>query len=222
MTDPAGEVILYRSDGGESVVHLRVVGGTVWLTQAQMADLYGTSKQNVQQVVARVLADGEVDGSTVNSELTVRAEGTRQVRRELKVYNLDMVLAVGYRVTTPRAVQFRQWATTVLKEYLVKGFALQDERLTSVEDDQFRSAISECLAAWYFRGMLGLPTSARPTGNRNRPLELLVKIPEGDMHVEVSNNFLFGGYGFASAGLSVTTGTPPSTPAKAHSQHVRV
>jgi hypothetical protein len=129
MSEPAGEVILYRSDDGQALVQLRAVRGTVWLTQAHMAELYDTSVPNIAQIIRRVLADGEVDQSTTNSELRVQLEGTRQVQREVKVYNLDMVLAVGYRVTTPRAVQFRQWATTVLKEYLVKGFALQDERL---------------------------------------------------------------------------------------------
>ena len=120
MSEPAGEVILYRADDGGAVVQLRAVGGTVWLTQAQMAELYGTSVPNIAQTIRRVLADGEVDeAATVNSELVVRAEGSRQVRRELKIYNLDMILAVGYRVTTARAVQFRQWATTVLTEYLV-------------------------------------------------------------------------------------------------------
>lgn len=138
MSEPAGELILYRSDDGGAVVQLRAVGGTVWLTQAQMAELYGTSVPNIAQTIRRVLADGEVDeAATVNSELVVRAEGARQVRRELKIYNLDMVLAVGYRVTTPRAVQFRRWATTVLTEYLVKGFALQDERLKDPGADYF-------------------------------------------------------------------------------------
>ncbi|WP_327033749.1 RhuM family protein [Micromonospora ureilytica] len=132
MTDPTGELILYRADDGGSVVQLRAAKGTVWLTQAQMAELYGTSVQNIGQIVFRVLADEEVTEATINSELIVRVEGTRQVRREVKVYNLDMILAVGYRVTTPRAVQFRQWATTVLSEYLVKGFAMQDERLKDV------------------------------------------------------------------------------------------
>ncbi|HZL04575.1 MAG TPA: virulence RhuM family protein [Coriobacteriia bacterium] len=138
MSEPAGEVILYRADDGGAVVQLRAVGGTVWLTQAQMAELYGTSVPNIAQTIRRVLADGEVDeAATVNSELVVRAEGSRQVRRELKIYNLDMILAVGYRVTTARAVQFRQWATTVLTEYLVKGFALQDERLKDPGADYF-------------------------------------------------------------------------------------
>jgi hypothetical protein len=138
MSGPSGELILYRADDGGSVVQLRAVDGTVWLTQAQLADLYGTSVPNIVQIIRRVLADGEVtEEATVHSELVVRSEGGRQVRRELKVYNLDMILAVGYRVTTPRAVQFRQWATTVLTEYLVKGFALQDERLKDPGADYF-------------------------------------------------------------------------------------
>lgn len=137
MAESAGEVILYRSDDGHSLMQLRSVGGTVWLTQAEIAELYGTSTPNIVQTVRRVLADGEVDEATVNSELVVRTEGARQVRRELKIYSLEMILAVGYRVTTPRAVQFRQWATTVLKEYLVKGFALQDERLKDPQADYF-------------------------------------------------------------------------------------
>ena len=101
----------------------------MWLSYRQMADLYATTTENIIQIVGRVLADGEVDESTTNSELVVRQEGSREVRREVKVFNLDMILAVGYRVTTQQAVMFRQWATTVLKEYLVKGFAMDDERL---------------------------------------------------------------------------------------------
>lgn len=90
------------------------------------------------QIIRRVLADGEVDAATTNSELRVQVEGARKVRRVVKTYNLDMVLAVGYRVTTPRAVQFRQWATTVLTEYLVKGFALQDERIRAIRASEKR------------------------------------------------------------------------------------
>lgn len=122
-------MIVYRTEDGRTEVHLRPVRGTVWLTQAQMAELYGTSVPNVNQVIRRILDDGEATEATINSELMVRQEGGRQVRREVKHYNLDMVLAVGYRVTTPRAVQFRQWASTVLHEYLIKGFAMNDARL---------------------------------------------------------------------------------------------
>lgn len=127
-----GEVILYTAEDGAQV-QMRAAGGTVWLAQAQIAELYGTSIQNVQQTIGRVLADGEVDERTINSELMVRQEGSRQVRREVKLYNLDMVLAVGYRVTTRRAVQFRQWATSVLREYLVKGFAMDDAKLKAAD-----------------------------------------------------------------------------------------
>ena len=124
----AGEIILYTAAGGAQV-QLRAADGTVWLAQTQLAELYGTSVPNIAQTIRRILEDREVTAATINSELMVQKEGARQVRREVKVYNLDMILAVGYRVTTPRAVQFRQWATTVLVEFLVKGFALQDERL---------------------------------------------------------------------------------------------
>ncbi|WP_285592827.1 virulence RhuM family protein [Actinomycetospora sp. NBRC 106378] len=109
----------------------------MWLSQAEIAELYGTSVQNIAQIAGRVLADGEVTMATVNSELRVAQEGRRQVRRQVKVHNLDMVLAIGYRVSSPRAVQFRQWATTVLREYLVKGFALDDPRLRDPAADYF-------------------------------------------------------------------------------------
>ncbi|MDC4232434.1 virulence RhuM family protein [Actinomyces sp. B33] len=127
-----GELILYNAADG-SQMQLRASEGTVWLTQAEMADLYGTSVPNIAQILRRILDDGEVDEATIHSELIVRREGEREVRRRLKVYNLDMILAVGYRVTTPRAVQFRQWATSVLREYLIKGFAMDDARLKGAE-----------------------------------------------------------------------------------------
>ena len=110
MTELGGEMIVYRSPDGGTRVQLRAVQGTVWLTQAQIAELYGTSVQNIDQIVRRVLDDQEVSTATINSELKVRTEGKRLVQRTIKVYNLDMVLAVGYRVSTPRAVQFRQWS----------------------------------------------------------------------------------------------------------------
>jgi hypothetical protein len=127
-----GEIILYESDDGAHV-QLRAADGTVWLTQVQIAELYGATVPNVMQTIKRILADGEVTEATINSELIVRSEGNRQVRREIKIYNLDMVLAVGYRSTSPRAVQFRQWATSVLREYLVKGFAMDDEKLKGAD-----------------------------------------------------------------------------------------
>ncbi|MCH4189980.1 MAG: virulence RhuM family protein [Bifidobacterium tibiigranuli] len=131
-----GEIILYNAPDGARV-QLHAADGTVWLTQAEIATLYDTSLPNVAQTITRIMADGELDEATLNSELRVQREGLREVRRQVKVYNLDMVLAVGYRSSSLRAVQFRQWATSVLREYLVKGFAMDDERLKGREADDY-------------------------------------------------------------------------------------
>jgi hypothetical protein len=142
MIGKSGEIILYTADDGVRV-KLRAREGTVWLDQTQIAALYGTSIPNVNQIVRRILKDGELGEATVNSELIVRQEGDRQVQRQIKVFNLDMILAVGYRVTTPRAVQFRQWATSVLHEYLQKGFVMDDERLQDPEGDDYFDELLE-------------------------------------------------------------------------------
>jgi hypothetical protein len=137
-----GEIILYTAADGAQV-RLRSSNGTIWLTLSEMAALYETSAQNIGQIVRRVLAEHELDESTTKSEFVVRREGSRDVRRQVTLHNLDMVLAVGYRVTTPRAVQFRQWATSVLREYLVKGFAMDDERLKGRDADDYFDELLE-------------------------------------------------------------------------------
>lgn len=126
----AGELILYRSEDGGARVQLRAVDGTVWLTQAEIAELFQTTSQNISLHIKAIYAEGELDSTaTCKQYLQVRSESHRQVRRKVNSYNLDVILAVGYRVRSPRGVQFRQWATTHLREYLVKGFAMDDERL---------------------------------------------------------------------------------------------
>lgn len=133
-----GEVIIYRTDDGADELQLRLVDGTVWLTQAEIATLFESSKQNISHHIKEILAEGElVEEATVKSYLTVRAEGSRQVRRSIKLFNLKMILAVGYRVRSPRGVQFRKWATETLNEYLVKGFVMNDERLKDPAWDYF-------------------------------------------------------------------------------------
>ena len=129
-TRSRGELILYRTEDGRESIRLRVVDGTVWLTQAEIAALFDTTPQNVTQHLRTIFADGELDeAATCKDFLQVQKEGSRSIRRTLKVYNLDAILAVGYRVRSPRGSQFRRWATTVLREYLVKGFVLDDGRL---------------------------------------------------------------------------------------------
>lgn len=121
-----GEIILYSTEDGRAEIQLRAEEGTAWLTQAQMAELFDTTKQNVRLHMRNVLAEGEVGQSGVKQSLIPATDGKRY---RTKIYNLDAILAVGYRVRSPRGVQFRRWATTVLREYLVKGFAMNDERL---------------------------------------------------------------------------------------------
>ncbi len=126
-----GELILYNTDDGLATIGLRAVGGTVWLTQLEMAGLFDTSKQNVSLHLNNILSEGElVEESVVKESLTTAADGKSYLT---KVYNLDAILAVGYRVRSPRGTQFRRWATTVLREYLVKGFAMDDARLKQAE-----------------------------------------------------------------------------------------
>ena len=123
-------LILYTTDDGKSQIQLRADLGTVWLTQLAMAELFDATKQNISLHLKNIIEDGELDAAaTIKESLTVQTEGTRQVQRPVTLYNLDAILAVGYRVRSPRGVQFRRWASTVLKEYLVKGFVMDDERL---------------------------------------------------------------------------------------------
>lgn len=121
------QVILYTSDDGKSQIQLRAEGQTVWLTQMEMAELFSATKQNISLHLKNIFADGELrEDSVVKDSLTTAADGKRY---STHLYNLDAILAVGYRVRSPRGVQFRRWASTVLKEYLLKGFAMDDERL---------------------------------------------------------------------------------------------
>lgn len=124
------ELILYTSDDGQTRLHLRVETDTIWLSQLEIAELFQTTKQNVSLHAKNIFEDKELTPeSTVKESLTVQSEGKRQVKRKISYYNLDLILAIGYRVRSPRGVQFRQWASTHLKEFLRKGFVMDDERL---------------------------------------------------------------------------------------------
>jgi hypothetical protein len=124
------DIILYTTEDGRSQIRLRTENQTVWLTQLEMAELFDATKQNISLHLKNLFEDGELDAAaTVKESLTVQTEGSREVQRTLTLYNLDAILAVGYRMRSPRGVQFRRWASTILKEYLLKGFAMDDERL---------------------------------------------------------------------------------------------
>jgi len=131
---PQGELILYQTEDGKAQINLRAIDGTVWLTQANIADLFASTPQNITLHIKSIYEDGELEATaTCKDFLQVRAEGSREVQRSLKHYDLSMILAIGFRVRSPRGVQFRRWASTVLKEFLVKGFAMDDVRLKQAE-----------------------------------------------------------------------------------------
>jgi hypothetical protein len=127
---PYPQMILYRSEDGQAHIRCRFEEETLWLTQAQMAELFQTTPQNVTLHLKAIFAEGELaEEATCKEYLQVRREGEREVSRNLRHYRLEAILAVGYRVRSRRGTQFRQWATARLSEYLVKGFVLDDERL---------------------------------------------------------------------------------------------
>ncbi len=125
-----GEIVLYQSDDGLVKLEVRLQDETVWLTQQLIADLFQTTAPNISMHIRNVFEEGELTPEATRKKfLTVRREGSREVRRELEFFNLDMIISVGYRVKSLIATRFRIWATQRLKEYIVKGFTLDDERL---------------------------------------------------------------------------------------------
>lgn len=128
--DNYGEILIYQSDDGLTNIEVKVQDETVWLTQQQMADLFRTSRTNVVEHIKHIYDEGEFnENSTCRKFRQVRKEGNREVAREMPFYNLDMIISLGYRVKSSIATNFRRWATERLKEYMIKGFTMDDNRL---------------------------------------------------------------------------------------------
>ena len=128
--DQQGEIVIYQNDDGKTKIDVRFVDETVWLTQQQLVELYQSSKANISEHIKNIFEEGELsEDATVRKFRTVQTEGTRQVSRDVTHYNLDMIISLGYRVKSLIATQFRRWATERLREYIIKGFTMDDERL---------------------------------------------------------------------------------------------
>ena len=133
MEGQKGEIILYQREDGAVQIDVRVEDETVWLTQQQIAELFDTTKQNVNLHIQNIFNEEELlPEATVKKSLTVQKEGAREVRRQLAYYNLDVIISVGYRIKSIIATHFRQWATQRLREYIIKGFVLDDDRLKNL------------------------------------------------------------------------------------------
>ena len=148
--------ILYHTEDGNSKINLTLENGTIWLTQLQIAELFQTTKQTISKLIKNILEDGELDEKVVvNYRFTATNQGEIEgelPKKNVASYNLDMILAIGYRVQSPRGIQFRKYASTVLKEYFIKGFAMDDERFKTLGGDRYFEELLERIRDIRFSG----------------------------------------------------------------------
>lgn len=148
--------ILYHTEDGNSKINLTLENGTIWLTQLQIAELFQTTKQTISKLIKNILEDGELDEKEViNYRFTATNQGEIEgelPKRKVASYNLDMILAIGYRMQSPRGIQFRKYASTVLKEYFIKGFAMDDEGFKNLGEDHYFEELLERISDIRFSG----------------------------------------------------------------------
>lgn len=138
------DILIYENQDGNIKIDVRLQEETVWLTQTQMAQLFGKDKRTISEHIGNVFSEGELDkSSTVRNFRTVQTEGNREIERALDHYNLDVIISVGYRVKSVQGTQFRIWATQRLKEYIIKGFVLNDDRLKSGSSMNYFNELQE-------------------------------------------------------------------------------
>ncbi len=148
MSEPQGEFLVYRREDGSAEVEVRLVDDTLWLTQQQIAELFQTSRSNLAEHISNVYDEGELDrAATCRDFRQVRLEGEREVARTVQFYNLDLIISVGYRIKSRLATQFRIWATQRLREYLVKGFTMDDEKLANLGGGRYWRELLERIRA---------------------------------------------------------------------------
>ena len=186
------DLIIYNTEDGKAKISLTLQDGTVWLNQLQIAELFQTTKQNISKHLRAIFGDGELDeSSTVNYQLTVQNEGARRIERKIAFYNLDVILAIGYRVRSSRGIQFRLYASTVLKEYLAKGFAMDDERLKEVGGGHY---FKELLARVrdirssekvFYRQVLDLFATSIDYDKRSKEAQIFFRTVQNKLHYAV-------------------------------------
>ena len=186
------DLIIYNTEDGQAKISLTLQDGTVWLNQRQIAELFQTTKQNISKHIKAIFADGELDeSSTVNYQLTVQNEGARRIERKMAFYNLDVILAIGYRVRSPRGVQFRLYASTVLKEYLAKGFAMDDERLKEAGGgDYFKELLARVRdirssEKVFYRQVLDLFATSVDYDKRSKEAQIFFQTVQNKLHYAV-------------------------------------
>lgn len=183
------EIIIYQTQDGQTKIDVRLENETVWLTQNQMAELFQTTKQNVSLHIKNIFEEGELpENSTVKDYLTVQQEGNRKVSRNVSHYNLDVIISVGYRVKSLRGTQFRIWATQVLKEYMKKGFALNDDLLKQAGGGGYWKELLERIRdirsseKVFYRQILDIYATSTDYNPNAEETKLFFKVVQNKMH----------------------------------------
>lgn len=182
------EIIIYQTQDGQTKIDVRLENETVWLTQNQMAELFQTTKQNVSSHIKNIFEEGELsENSTVKDYLTVQQEGNRKVSRNISYYNLDVIISVGYRVKSLRGTQFRIWATQVLKEYMKKGFALNDDLLKQAGGGYWKELLERIRdirssEKVFYRQILDIYATSTDYNPNAEETKLFFKVVQNKMH----------------------------------------
>lgn len=183
------EIIIYQTQDGQTKIDVRLENEIVWLTQNQMAELFQTTKQNVSLHIKNIFEEGELsENSTVKDYLTVQQEGNRKVSRNISHYNLDVIISVGYRVKSLRGTQFRIWATQVLKEYMKKGFALNDDLLKQAGGGGYWKELLERIRdiraseKVFYRQILDIYATSTDYNPNAEETKLFFKVVQNKMH----------------------------------------
>jgi len=193
-----GQVIIYNTEDGQAKITLHLENDTVWLTQLEIAELFQTTKQNISKHIKSIFEDCELEEKVVvNYQLTTTQHGAMKGKSQTKAvmyYNLDMILAIGYRVRSPRGVQFRKWASTILKEYLEKGFAMNDELLKEAGGGgyfkELLSRIRDIRSSEkvFYRQVLDLFATSIDYDGKSANARLFFQTVQNKMHFAVHNH----------------------------------
>ena len=177
--DNNNQIIIYQTDDDQTQIDVRLENETVWLTQAQMAELFQTDRTSIVRHINKIYADDELDRDSTCAKIAqVQKEGQRTVRRSIPYFNLDMIISVGYRVNSKRGVQFRQWANRVLKQYLIKGYAI-NERLRHEQISELRQLVQ----------VVGRTLQHREQGNTIETQDLLEVVVDYTYALDTLDNY---------------------------------
>jgi len=194
----SNDLIIYNTEDGKAKINLKLEDGTIWLSQLEIAELFQSSKQNISKHIKAILSDGELDEKVVvNYKLTTTRHGAMQGKeqsRKVAYYNLDMILAIGYRVRSPRGTQFRNYATTVLKEYLIKGFAMDDEKLKNLGGGNYFKELLDRIRdirsseKVFYRQILDLFATSTDYNSSSEEAKIFFATVQNKMHYAIHHN----------------------------------